>query len=184
MATVTIHPQLQEMLADPARRDEGFRQLMKHFGERLYWHIRRLVVGRDDAEDVLQETFVRVFEHVDSYRGEGSLEAWLYRIATNESLRHLRRQTRLFQPIDALGELLTEKLVAEVPLDADEAEVLLQKALLTLPTQQRIVFNLRYFDSLPYEEMSAITGKSIGTLKTSYHYAAEKIRNYIKQYGQ
>lgn len=169
-------------LTDPVQRDAGFRQLMQQYGETLYWHIRRIVVGHDDAEDALQETCIKILEGIASLRDETRLKAWLYRIATNEALHQLRRQTRLLQSVDALSPALTERLEAETPLDADAAEVLFQKALLTLPTTQRIAFNLRYYDELSYDEIAQITGKNVGTLKTNYHYATERIRKYIKEH--
>lgn len=173
---------LHQMLTDSSKREEGFRMLMKLYGHALYWHIRRIVVGHDDAEDVLQDTCINVFNKIHSFRGDGPLVTWLYRIATNESLQHLRRQTHLFQHIDSLSDSLVEKLRAEIPLDSNEVEILFQKALLTLPTQQRIAFNLRYYDELSYEEIASITGKSVQSLKTNYHYATQKIKNYIKEY--
>lgn len=172
--------QLRNMLCDPHQREEGFRKLMQMYGEKLYWHIRRIVVGHDDAEDVLQETCIKIISAIDTFRGEGQLTTWIYSIATNESLRHLRRQTLLFQSIDALGPMLANKLEAETPIDANATEVTFQKALLTLPTQQRIAFNMRYFDDMTYDEIATITGKSVATLKTNYHYATEKIKRYIK----
>lgn len=172
-----------EMMTDPKRRDEGFRLLTKQYGQRLYWHIRRMVVGHDDAEDVLQETFIKILNHLSSYRGEGSLSAWLYRIATNEALHHLRRQTRIFQSIDSLAPALVEKLEAETATDGKTVELLFQKALLTLPTQQRLAFNLRYYDELSYAEIAEISGKSVNTLKTNYHYATEKIKEYLKEHS-
>ena len=173
--------QLHEMLADPKQRDEGFRMLMKQYGDKLYWHIRRIVVGHDDAEDVLQETCIKILTRIDSFRGEGKLTTWLYSIATNEALGHLRRQTHLFQSIDALGPALVNKLEAETPLDSNATEVVFQKALLTLPTQQRIAFNMRYYDDMSYSEIASITGKNVGTLKTNYHFAMEKLKKYIKE---
>lgn len=171
------------MLLDSERRDGGFRTLLKQYGHQLYWHIRRIVVGHDDAEDVLQETCIKVLTRIASFKGDGPLVTWLYRIATNEALQHLRRQTPLFQSIDSLGESLTAKLQTEAMIEGREAEVLFQQALLTLPTQQRIAFNLRYYDELGYDEISRITGKSVGTLKTNYHYATQKVRDYIKQHS-
>ncbi len=174
---------LRQMLQDSSQREEGFRMLMKQFGQTLYWHIRRIVVGHDDAEDVLQETFIKILNHIGSFKGEGSLTTWLYRIATNEALQHLRQQTSLFQTIDSLSDSLAAKLQAESPLDGDQLEVLFQKALLTLPTQQRIAFNLRYYDELSYEEIARITGKNAQALKTNYHYATQKVKNYIKEHS-
>lgn len=157
---------------------------MKQYGQILYWHIRRIVVGHDDAEDVLQETCIKVLDNIDSFKGDGPLLTWLYRVATNEALQHLRRQTRLFQSIDSLGDALISKLRAETVFDGNELETIFQQALLTLPTQQRIAFNLRYYDELSYEEIARITGKSIPSLKTNYHYAAQRVKNYIKEHSQ
>ncbi len=174
--------QLLAMLKEPGQRERGFRILTKQYGKTLYWHIRRIVVAHEDAEDALQETFVKIYSRIDSYKGDGQLSSWMYRIATNEALTLLRRQTHLFQSIDSLGDTLSGKLQSESALDSDAAEVLFQKALLTLPTQQRIAFNMRYYDELSYEEIAGITGKSVGTLKANYHYAVEKVKNYLKQY--
>ena len=175
---------LQQMLSDPLRREEGFRILMRQYGRTIYWHIRRIVVGHEDAEDVFQETCIKVLGSISSYRGDGTLVTWLYRVATNEALQHLRRQTHLFHSIDSLGDTLTEKLRADATLQEDEAATLFQNALLTLPTQQRIAFNLRYYDELSYEEIARITGKSVNTLKTNYHYATEKVKTYIKEHSK
>lgn len=171
---------LLEMLTDPQQRERGFRLLMQQYGKTLYWHIRRIVVSHDDAEDALQETSIKIFHGIDSFKGDGQLTTWMYRIATNEALQQLRRQTHVFQSIDALGEKLSNKLETETPLDANATEVLFQKALLTLPTQQRIAFNLRYYDELSYEEIAKVTGKNVNTLKTNYHFAVEKMKKYIK----
>lgn len=184
MDTEIKREQLKEMLSNPIRSKDGFRILMKQYGHQLYWHIRRIVVGHEDAEDILQEVCIKIFESIKTYRGEGDITAWIYRIATNESLRHLKKQTHLFQSIDTLGNTLTEKLETETSMDSHSVEVLFQKALLTLPTQQRIAFNMRYYDELSYDEISQITGKKIGTLKTNYHYATDKIKQYIKDHTQ
>ena len=169
MAIPTEDIALQQMLHDTGRRNEGFKKLMKQYGQTLYWHIRRIVIGHDDAEDVLQETCIKVLNAIGTFKGESPLLMWLYRIATNEALQHLRRQTRLFQSIDSMGDTLAGKLQAESALDGNELATLFQKALLTLPTQQRIAFNLRYYDELSYDEIARITGKSAGTLKANYH---------------
>ena len=181
MAIKTEGDALHQMLVGSSQREEGFRMLMKEYGHALYWHIRRIVVGHDDAEDVLQETCIKVLNSIHSYRGDGSLATWLYRIATNEALQHLRRQTHMFQHIDSLSDSLMEKLQAEAPMDGKELEIIFQKALLTLPTRQRIAFNLRYYDELSYEEIAGITGKTVQSLKTNYHYATQKIKKYIKE---
>lgn len=156
---------------------------VSRYGKALYWHIRRLVVSHDDAEDALQETFVKIYSKASSFKGdERSLAAWVYRIATNEALQVLRRRTsHLFQSIDSLGEDLSELIMTESAPDADRTSILFQKATLQLTTWQRIAFNLRYYDGLPYEDIARITGKSTGTLRTNYHYAVEKIKNYLKE---
>ena len=182
MTIKTDDSTLRQMLNDPAQQNEGFRMLMKQYGQMLYWHIRRIVVGHDDAEDVLQETCIKVLSHISDYKAEGSLAMWLYRIATNEALQHLRRQVHLFQSIDSLSDTLTAKLHAENPFEGHQAEVLFQQALLTLPTQQRIAFNLRYYDELSYDEIARITGKSANTLKTNYHYATQRVKSYIQEH--
>ncbi len=184
MATKNDDSKYQQMLQNPTLRNEGFRSLMKQYGQTLYWHIRRIVVGHDDAEDVLQETCIKILDNIDSFKGDGSLLTWLYRVATNEALQHLRRQTRLFQSIDSMGDALTSKLRAETMLDGHQLETVFQQALLTLPTQQRIAFNLRYYDELSYEEIARITGKSIASLKTNYHYATQRVKDYIKEHSQ
>lgn len=182
MATAMSTQEIMEMLSDPQRRERGFRQLTKQYGEKLYWHIRRIVVSHDDAEDVLQETFIKIYTSVDSLLDASKFTAWIYRIATNESLGLLRRQTHLFQSIDALGPVLANKLEAETTMDVSRVEVIFQKALLTLPTQQRIAFNMRYYDELSYDEIARITGKNVNTLKTNYHFAVEKIKKYLKDH--
>ena len=154
----------------------------RQYGSRLYWHIRRLVVSHDDAEDALQETFIKIFTKADTFKGD-SLEAWCYKIATNEALMTLRRRTHAFQSLDSLNGELANLVVTESAPDADRSAVLFQQAIMQLSTQQRIAFNLRYYDELPYDQISAITGKSEGTLRTNYHYAVEKIKEYLKEHA-
>jgi len=182
--TALSQEQLVALLKDPQRKERGFRLLTQQYGKTLYWHIRRIVVAHEDAEDALQETLIKIYSSIESYKGDGQLTSWMYRIATNEALTLLRRQTHFFQSIDSLGDTLAGKLQSETALDGDAAEVLFQKALLTLPTQQRIAFNMRYYDELSYEEIARVTGKSTGTLKANYHYAVEKVKNYLKQYSK
>lgn len=173
--------ELLDMLMTPYKREEGFRCLLKAYGERLYWHIRRMVVSKEDAEDAMQETSIKIFSKLDGFKGESSLFTWVYTIATNEALQVLRKRCGLFQSIDGdgLGERLRETLYAETESASDSVEVIFQEALLRLPTQQRLAFNMRYYDELPYEEMAKITGKNVNTLKANYHFAVEKIKNYI-----
>ena len=179
--TLADNDNIVRLLKSSDTRDQGFRLLLKEYGDTLYWHIRRIVVDHDDAEDAMQETAINVLNSIGSFNEQSALSTWVYRIATNEALRVLRRQTHIFQSVDSLGETLTEKLESETDLDADAVEVLFQKALLQLPTQQRIAFNMRYYDELPYEEIARITGKNVNTLKTNYHIASNKIKQYIKE---
>ena len=154
------------------------------YGQRLYWHIRRLVVSHDDAEDALQETFIKIFTKASSFKGEeGSLEAWCYKIATNEALQLLRKKVRAFQSLDTLGPELEQKMMTESSPDADKSSILFQKAVLKLSTQQRIVFNLRYYDELSYSQIASITGKSENSLRTNYHYAVDNIKDYLKEHA-
>lgn len=179
MSTTNADIELLRQLRDPSRRDEGFATLMRHYGRRLYWHLRRIVVDHDDAEDALQETAIKVLDKLDDFRGDGDLMAWVYSIATREALQTLRRRTSLFQSIDSLSDDLAAKLPAPAN-DGPDAALLLQRALLRLPTTQRIAFNMRYYDEMTYEQIAAVTGKSVGSLKTSYHIAVEKIKEFLK----
>ncbi len=182
MNTVCTDDFLLKMLRNASLREQGFRELMRKYGRALYWHVRRIVVGHDDAEDAVQETCIKIYDKIEGFDGDAKrLKSWIYKIATNEALQILRRQTGIFQSIDSLGDTLTQKLQAESEIDGTAAEMLFQKALLQLPTRQRIVFNMRYYDEMSYEQIAEITGSKTGTLKTNYHYAAEKIKEYIKQ---
>ena len=173
--------QLVAMLKSPDNREKGYRLLLAKYGSRLYWHIRRIVVAHEDAEDVMQETAINILAGIEKFEQKSSLGTWVYRIATNEALRLLRRRSGIFRSIDSLGETLVEKLEDEAGVDADSAEMLFQKAVLQLPTQQRLAFNLRYYDEMPYEEIAKVTGKNVNTLKTNYHFAVSKIKNYLKE---
>lgn len=162
----------------------SFDLLVESYGERLYWHIRRIVVQHEEAEDLLQETFVRAFLLREKFRGdtESSLKAWLYKIATTLSLKALRRRRRgIFASIDSVRGDLIATFEQECDHSADEVVIRLQQAILALPTKQRLVFNMRYYDELHFEQIAAITGDSVATLKTNYHYAAKKIKEEVKK---
>lgn len=155
-------------------------QLIERYHRPLYWYIRRLVVSHDDAQDVLQETFIQIHTRLDELRQTDSERAWVYRIATNEALQWLRSRHEFLSLEDEDASPLINTLMADTHTDTGDALVLLmQEAILTLPTMQRTVFNLRYYDELPYEEIASVTGSSVGAAKTNYHYAKEKISNYI-----
>ena len=167
------------MMKDPRLRDKGFLQLMDAYKEPIYSHIRRLVVSHEDAEDILQETFINVYRFADSFKGESRVFTWLYRIATNECTKHFRRNKKWIN--NAVK--ITEEMGGVVSgNDTENSDVILfkfQQAILQLPDKQRIVFNLRYYDELSYEDIGQILNSSVNTLKTNYHYASEKIKQYL-----
>ena len=161
---------------------EAFDRLIEQYGDRLYWHIRRVVVNHEEAEDVLQETFAKAYTSIADFRGdtESSLTAWLYRIATNIAISALRKRKKwAFASLDSVRGDLLATFEHEVEPSADEIVVRLQKAILALPTKQRLVFNMRYYDELSFEQISQATGDSVSTLKTNYHYAVKKIKEQV-----
>lgn len=170
--------EIVRLLADAETQKEAFKQIVECYSQRLYWQIRRMVIYHDDANDVLQNTFIKVWTSIDYFRGEAKMSTWLYRIALNESLNFLEKErNRNNLPIDSVPNL--EQLRADEYFDGDEAEIILQKAIASLPEKQRIVFNLRYYDELSYEEISNVMGTSVGALKASYHHAVKKIEKFI-----
>ena len=163
-----------------SNRDKGFKLLMDNFQESIYYYIRRIVVSHEDAEDILQEVFIRVFRHLDHFRNESSLSTWIYKIATNECLRVLNVRKEGVISAEEIQEELIGKLKASDYVDYEnELAVKFQEAILSLPEKQRLVFNLRYYDELEYEEIARILGSKVETLKVNYHYAKEKIKEYI-----
>ncbi len=163
--------------ADPER---GFRMLVEKYQRSIYWHIRRMVVSHEDAEDVLQETFIRIFKYLNEFRADSSLSTWIYRIATNECYRFLDKKKEILVSTEEIQADLMNKLMTSEYVDYDnEMEVKFQQAILTLPEKQRLVFNLRYYDELSYEEISQITDTKVDTLKANYHFAKEKIKKYM-----
>ncbi|MBV7531659.1 RNA polymerase sigma factor [Chitinophaga sp. sic0106] len=162
-------------------REQGFTLIIRKYQERLYWHVRRLVIDHDDANDVLQNVFIKVWKNLEGFREDAQLYTWLYKIATNESLTFLEQQKR--KQAVSLTEVesgLSNKLKADTQFDPNKLEWKLQRAILQLPEKQRIVFNLRYYDEMPYEQMSKVLDTSEGALKASYHHAVKKIEEYIK----
>ena len=172
---------LQREDLKPLEEANGYKMLMDNFQVPIYNYIRRLVVSHEDAEDVLQEVFIRVYRNLDQFRGESSLSTWIYRIATNESLRLLNtRKDEEAIPAEEVQEELIGKLKASDYIDYEnELAVKFQEAILSLPEKQRLIFNLRYYDELDYEEISRILDSKVDTLKVNYHYAKEKIKEYI-----
>jgi RNA polymerase sigma-70 factor (ECF subfamily) len=164
------------------KRELAFHQLVNKYQERLYWHIRKIVMNHEDADDVLQNTFVKVWRSIDKFREESSLYTWLYRIATNESISFINaNKRRSFMPINDSNDYLVKNLESDPYFEGDHIQLKLQEAILRLPDKQRIVFNLKYFDEMKYEDMSQILDTSVGALKASYFHAAKKIEEYLKR---
>lgn len=171
---------LQAELADPGQRRAAFSRLIALYQEQLYWQIRRLVFNHDDAKDILQNTFMKAWQNLDRFRGDSKISTWLYTIAHNESLTFLNRISaeRELTADDPDG-YLSERIMADAYFDGDETERQLLLAIAALPAKQRQVFSLRYYDEMPYEEMSRVLGTSVGALKASYHFAVEKIEAFF-----
>ncbi|MFI3262649.1 MAG: RNA polymerase sigma factor [Rikenellaceae bacterium] len=173
-----IEDKIIELLADTETCYKGFQLLVETFKQPIYWHIRRLIVVHEDAEDVMQECFIKIYRYIYTFKGESSLKTWIYRIVTNEVIRHLSRKRLSVESYNEKSRLV-EIFASDGDLDFQSAQTQLHMALLALPDKQRIVFNLRYFDDMSYEQISEITGSSILTLRTNYHYASEKIKVYV-----
>ena len=172
--------ELLEIFRKPETQHYGFNLIVEKYKERLYWHIRKIVINHDDADDVLQNTLIKTWNGLLSFREESSLFTWLYRIATNESITHLNKKRRRFLvPIIDVEKELSNSLETDPWFDSDEVQLKFQKALLRLPEKQRIVFNLRYFEEMPYEEMSKILQTSEGALKASFHHAMKKLELFL-----
>lgn len=164
-------------------RDRAFTLIVAKYQEKLYWHIRKLLIRHDDTDDTLQNTFVKVWTGLENFREDSSLYTWLYRIATNEALSFLNSKKRRFLlPLVDVEKQLSNSLENDPYFNGDELQLKLQKALLTLPEKQRIVFNMKYFDELKYEEMAEILETSVGALKASYHHAVKKIEKYVAEH--
>ena len=172
---------LLKRFRDSSSRNMAFNELVNRYQERLYWHIRRIVIDHDDADDVLQNTFIKAFKNLDKFREDSQLFTWLYRIATNESLTFLKKKKKnVFVSMDEVSHQLSSTLESAPELSGDAIQLKLQRAILTLPTKQRLVFNMKYFDEMKYEEIAQVTGTSVGALKASYHHAVKKIEAYVK----
>ncbi len=174
--------ELLDKFSDPHSRNFAFNLLVRKYQQKTYWHIRRLVVDHDDADDLVQETFIKVWHNLDRFKEGSSLFTWIYRIATNECLTFLaKKRKRFFVPIVDVEAQLSDKLEHPGTFTGDEIQLKLQKAILTLPEKQRLVFNMKYYDDLKYEEMSEIVGTSVGALKASYHLAVKKIEDFLNK---
>ena len=160
----------------------GFNLLVRDYQKKVYWHVRRMVIDHDDANDITQDVFIKIWEVLKNFREESELYTWIYRIATNECLNFLnKKKRRIFLPIANVESELSEKLRTTDYIDGDEISIKLQKAILKLPEKQKLVFNMKYFDDMKYEEISAILDTSIGALKASYHLAVKKIQKFLEE---
>lgn len=167
---------------DERSREAAFTRLVRKYQERLYWHIRRMVVAHEDTDDILQNVFIKVWKNLGEFREESNLYTWLYRISTNETLTWIEQQKRFTAvSISDNEDIFAQRLTAQKDFDTSKIEWKLQQAIGTLPQKQRIVFNLRYYDEMPYEEMAEVLGTSVGALKASYHHAVKKVEAFIAE---
>ena len=173
--------ELVELLQAPSEKEEAFRILVSTYKERLYWHIRNIVKSHDDADDVLQNTFIKVFRNIDKFKGDSKLYTWLYRIATNEAITYIKnRAKRQGITSEELQQQTLERLETDVYFEGDAIQLQLQKAIATLPEKQQLIFNMKYFEEHTYEELSDILDTTVGGLKSSYHIAVKKIKAHLQ----
>ena len=174
--------QLLEELRNPAKQRNAFSKLVEAYSERLYWQIRKMVLSHDDANDVLQDVFIKAWTNIDNFRGDSKLTTWLYRIAINESITFInKKRAQNNISVDDDDVFLLNTLEGDTYFDGDEAQKILQEAILKLPEKQRIVFQMKYFDEMKYDEMSEILDTSTGALKASYHHAVKKIESFLSE---
>ncbi|MDB5141531.1 MAG: sigma-70 family polymerase sigma factor [Mucilaginibacter sp.] len=165
---------------DEKTRNEAFNLLLKKYQQKLYWHIRRMVIDHDDADDLIQDTFVKVWKNLPGFRSDAQLYTWMYRIATNECITFLNKKKQKNNiPLDDVAYELADTLADSSYFNGDQAQLKLQQAILTLPEKQRLVFNMKYYDDMKYEEMSEVLGTSVGALKASFHLAVKKIESFL-----
>ena len=160
----------------------AFNLIVEMYKERLYWHIRKMVIDHDDTDDILQNTFIKVWIGLPGFREDSRLYTWIYRIGTNEALSFLKqKRTRYFLPMTNVEKQLSETLESDEYFNGDEIQLKLQKAVLTLPEKQRLIFNMKYFNEMKYDDISGILGTSVGALKASFHHAVKKIEKYLAE---
>ncbi len=174
--------ELLALFKNVEKRNYAFNLIVRKYQEKLYWHIRKIVIKHDDTDDILQNTFIKVWKGLDGFREDSKLYTWLYRIATNESLTFLKqKKTKYLLPIVDYENQLKETFQSDEYFNGTEIQLKLQKAILKLPEKQRIVFNMKYFEEMKYDDMSEVLNTSVGALKASYHHAVKKIENYFKE---
>lgn len=179
---------LLSRLSDSRTKEKAFSEVVRLYQERLYWHIRKMVLSHEDANDLLQNTFMKAWGGLSTFRGDAKISSWLYRIATNETMTFLTsKRMKHISSMEDIENILLNQLRADTYFCGNEAEMKLQEAILTLPEKQRLVFNMKYFDSLTYDEMEKILETSVGALKASYHHAVKKLEKILSdesyQYG-
>jgi RNA polymerase sigma-70 factor (ECF subfamily) len=180
--TNTTDEHILVLLQNAQTAERGFRMLVEQYQEQLYWVVRRMVGEHDDANDVIQNCFIKVYRSIHTFESKSKLYTWLYRIATNEAITFLNQKSRRATSSIETGDLpIVNTLQADESVDGDNLQIQLQKALEQLPEKQRIVFNMRYYDEMSYEQMSEVLGTSVGALKASYHHAVKKIETYFRE---
>ena len=179
---MTDETTLVHQLQNPKFKEQAFRVLVHQYKERLYWHIRKIVISHDDTDDVLQNTFIKVFRGINQFKGDSKLYSWMYRIATNESITFINKKAmRLQLSSQEMQDYLVNNLESDVYFEGDKIQLALHKALAKLPEKQRQVFNMKYFQDLKYKEIAEILEVSEGACKSNYHHATKKIEEYLKE---
>ncbi|HOY49720.1 MAG TPA: sigma-70 family RNA polymerase sigma factor [Flavobacteriales bacterium] len=174
--------ELLDLFAQASTRNHAFNMLVRQYQQRLYWHIRKMVLDHDDADDLLQNVFIKAFKALDNFREDSKIYTWLYKIATNECITFLNTKKKRFMvPMADVEYQLSQNLETDSYFSGDRIQMKLQQAILTLPDKQRLVFNLKYFEEMKYEDMSEILGTSVGALKASFHHAVKKIEEFMKR---
>ncbi len=174
---------LVAQLKDAKTQERAFRNLMSQYKERLYWHIRRMVLSHDDADDVLQNTFIKVFRNIEKFNEQSKLYSWMYRIATNEAITFINKEAKKQNiSITDVQHKMVGTLNNDIHYSGNEIQLLLQKAIMSLPQKQQLVFNMKYYDEMKYQDISEVLGTSVGALKASYFHAVKKIEIFVKEH--
>jgi len=177
---VTDEVTLIEQLKSKTQKEQAFRTLISLYKERLYWHIRNIVKSHDDTDDVLQNTFIKIFKNIDNFKGDSKLFSWMYRIATNESITFINKNAKRLQTTnEEVQQLAINNLKSDVYFEGTDIQLKLQQAIAALPEKQQLVFNMKYFEDIKYKDMSEILKTSEGALKASYHLAVKKIEAFL-----
>lgn len=180
MAQQADDEEILSKFRDEKTRNEAFNMLLKKYQQKIYWHVRRMVIDHDDADDITQDVFIKIWKNLPGFRNDAQLYTWMYRIATNECITFLNKKKQKNNvPLDEVDYELADNLLSSDQFTGDKIQMKLQQAILTLPDKQRLVFNMKYFDDMKYEDMSEVLGTSVGALKASYHLAVKKIESFI-----